>query len=275
MAGDGATAISPPLPPGFRFCPTDGDLVAHYLARKAAEAGFTSAAVRDVDLYGAEPWELLPPPPPTRDAAAGPVTGAEEVEERCGYFFCTRSFRCPSGLRTNRATAAGYWKSTGKDKAVRHHDGGDGDVPMRVKKTLVFYRERAPRGEKTSWVMHEYRLLHGGGGGALSSSSPATASVLAGGVRNFIELEQFYLINSNNSKSRALFVGREDTTINSSSGNTNRTQQHLLRDHRNHLLSSPAPAPAVSVDGTAHAGCSFSGANESMAPSDRFNQMAA
>ncbi|KAF0915836.1 hypothetical protein E2562_039145 [Oryza meyeriana var. granulata] len=49
------------LPPGFRFCPTDGELVAHYLARKAADAGFTSAAIRDVDLYSAEPWDLLPP----------------------------------------------------------------------------------------------------------------------------------------------------------------------------------------------------------------------
>ena len=48
------------LPPGFRFRPTDEELLTHYLAPKAADAGFAPAAVREVDLYRAEPWDLLP-----------------------------------------------------------------------------------------------------------------------------------------------------------------------------------------------------------------------
>uniref|UniRef100_A0A0D3H6T3 NAC domain-containing protein n=1 Tax=Oryza barthii TaxID=65489 RepID=A0A0D3H6T3_9ORYZ len=232
--------ISRLLPPGFRFRPTDGELVAHYLARKAADAGFTSAAIRDADLYRAEPWDLLPSP--RCDAAAAEE---EEEEERCGYFFCTRSFRWPSGTRTNRATAAGYWKSTGKDKAVLHGGGGR---PVGVKKTLVFYRGRAPRGEKTSWVMHEYRLLHGGAAATASSSLTP---------RTVVARSEWVICR--------VFVRKTPD------GNNDRgTTEHHLPSDDAHLRSSPAPAN--SVDGAGHASCSFfSGANESMAPSDHFN----
>ena len=142
------------LPPGFRFRPTDEELLTHYLAPKAADAGFAPAAVREVDLYRAEPWDLLP--------AGGGGGGG-------GYFFCRRSVKFPSGLRTNRATRAGYWKSTGKDKVVLRQHGGGGSIgsghgePLGMRKTLVFYRGRAPTGEKTNWVMHEYRLVQGHG----------------------------------------------------------------------------------------------------------------
>jgi hypothetical protein len=77
------------------------------------------------------------------------------------YFFSFRDRKYATGLRTNRATKSGYWKATGKDRVIRSHrssssSGRASIVGMR--KTLVFYRGRAPNGTKSCWVMHEFRI---------------------------------------------------------------------------------------------------------------------
>ncbi|CAJ1953407.1 unnamed protein product, partial [Sphenostylis stenocarpa] len=134
------------LPPGFRFHPTDEELILHYLRKKVASIPLPVSIIAEVDIYKCDPWEL-----PAK-AAFG---------EKEWYFFSPRDRKYPNGARPNRAAASGYWKATGTDKnivaslmagGVREHFG--------VKKALVFYKGRPPKGVKTNWIMHEYRLVH-------------------------------------------------------------------------------------------------------------------
>jgi hypothetical protein len=71
------------------------------------------------------------------------------------YFFSHKDKKYPTGTRTNRATTAGFWKATGRDKAIFL---GSSARRIGMRKTLVFYVGRAPHGKKTDWIMHEYRL---------------------------------------------------------------------------------------------------------------------
>ena len=46
------------LPPGFRFHPTDEELVAYYLERKITGRSIELDIIAEVDLYKCEPWDL-------------------------------------------------------------------------------------------------------------------------------------------------------------------------------------------------------------------------
>ncbi|KAI3948351.1 hypothetical protein MKW92_003583 [Papaver armeniacum] len=127
------------LPPGFRFYPTDEELLVQYLCRKVAGYNFSLNIIGEIDLYKFDPWVL-----PSKA-----IFGEKEW-----YFFSPRDRKYPNGSRPNRVAGSGYWKATGTDKIITTEGRKVG-----IKKALVFYIGKAPKGTKTNWIMHEYRLL--------------------------------------------------------------------------------------------------------------------
>ncbi|KAB2087707.1 hypothetical protein ES319_A04G122600v1 [Gossypium barbadense] len=126
------------LPPGFRFHPTDEELVVQYLRRKVLACPLPASIIPEVDVCKADPWDL---------------PGDLEQER---YFFSTREAKYPNTNRSNRATISGYWKATGIDKQIVTSRSNQA---VGMKKTLVFYRGKAPNGCRTDWIMHEYRVV--------------------------------------------------------------------------------------------------------------------
>ncbi|XP_073273078.1 NAC domain-containing protein 82-like isoform X1 [Primulina huaijiensis] len=130
------------LLPGFRFHPTDVELVLYFLKRKVMGKRLHVEAITEVNIYKFSPWDL-------------PDKSCLKTKDLEWFFFCPREKKYSSGVRVKRATETGYWKTTGRDRPVHHDSRTVGMV-----KTLVFHRGHAPHGERTDWVIHEYRILN-------------------------------------------------------------------------------------------------------------------
>lgn len=46
------------LPPGFRFHPTDEEIITCYLTEKVMNSNFSASAIGEADLNKCEPWDL-------------------------------------------------------------------------------------------------------------------------------------------------------------------------------------------------------------------------
>ncbi|XP_061949716.1 NAC domain-containing protein 82-like isoform X1 [Populus nigra] len=128
------------LPPGFRFHPTDVELVKYYLKRKVLGKKFHFQAIAEIEINKYAPWDL-------------PNKSCLRTRDLKWYFFCPTEKKYASGVRKKRATDIGYWKTTGKDRSVQYKNEVVGMI-----KTLVFHIGKAPKGDRTDWVMYEYRL---------------------------------------------------------------------------------------------------------------------
>ncbi|CAD6235246.1 unnamed protein product [Miscanthus lutarioriparius] len=160
------------LPIGFRFRPTDEELLLHYLRRKALACPLPAGVIPDADLARLHPWDLLP--------AAAP--GAADADgER--FFFHRPATRCwRKGGGAARAAGTGVWRPSGKETLVVSPRC---KRPVGTKRTLVFCprRGRGGAGARTDWAMHEYRLLpagihlHGCAAGVNAAIAPPPTNV--------------------------------------------------------------------------------------------------
>ncbi|RCV09435.1 hypothetical protein SEVIR_2G032900v4 [Setaria viridis] len=130
--------------PGFRFHPTDEELVTFYLRRKVAGKRLSIEIIKDFDIYKHDPWDL---------PKSSTISGDKEW-----YFFCLRGRKYRNSIRPNRVTGSGFWKATGIDRPIYSAAAGRAGDSIGLKKSLVFYRGSAGKGTKTEWMMHEFRL---------------------------------------------------------------------------------------------------------------------
>ncbi|XP_022983248.1 NAC domain-containing protein 83-like isoform X2 [Cucurbita maxima] len=120
------------LPVGYRFCPTDEELVEHYLKRKVFGLPLPASVIPEFNVFLTDPWGL-----------------PGDSKEKRFFFSQQKSF-----LRMN--AGCGIWKSIGKEKFILSQ--GINQL-FGLRKSLVFSESKFPeRTRTTRWVMHEYRL---------------------------------------------------------------------------------------------------------------------
>ncbi|OIW00246.1 hypothetical protein TanjilG_27497 [Lupinus angustifolius] len=129
------------LPLGFRFQPTDEELVFQYLKCKVFSYPLPASIIPEINVCKYDPWDF---------------PGNWEQEEM--YFFSSKEAKYRSGKRMNRTTISGYWKATGSDKRILSSTSSCDSI-VGIRKNHVFYQGKSPNGSRTDWVMHEYRLV--------------------------------------------------------------------------------------------------------------------
>ncbi|KAL8129633.1 hypothetical protein V2J09_018788 [Rumex salicifolius] len=123
------------LPPGFRFYPSDEELVVHFLQRRPTLLPCHPDIIPDLDLFPYDPWHLH---------------GKALCEGRKWYYYSRRT--------QSRVSESGYWKAMGVDEPIFSASNGK---KVGMKKYFMFYigdPSSSDGGSWTNWIMHEYRL---------------------------------------------------------------------------------------------------------------------
>ncbi|CAI9757329.1 unnamed protein product [Fraxinus pennsylvanica] len=122
------------LPPGFRFEPTDEEIVFQYLARKIFSYPLPASVIPEISICKFDPWEL---------------PGDSDQDK---YLFSNKE----NGNPMSRETSGGYWKAIGLDKQIM---SSNWTPIVGIKRTFVFYEgKNSQTNSRTDWLMHEYHI---------------------------------------------------------------------------------------------------------------------
>ncbi|KAF8016877.1 hypothetical protein BT93_H2166 [Corymbia citriodora subsp. variegata] len=129
------------LPIGFRFRPTDEELVVHYLRRKVLAVPLPASVIPELDVFGTDPAGL-----------------PGNLRER-RYFFSRRNGSSSVRECTRVGAGFGYWKYKAKSKQVLASDAAGNQV-IGMRKTLVFCEGKRSACDVagTQWILHEFSL---------------------------------------------------------------------------------------------------------------------
>ncbi|XP_042496069.1 NAC domain-containing protein 45-like [Macadamia integrifolia] len=148
------------FPPGFRFYPTEEQLLCYYLSNKNnctehherdlsipsnSDVDFSPFGVdmvKEIDLYGYDPCDLP-------DVACFPY--GRGGSRKHWYCFTAKV----TTERVRRKARGGFWKRKGKPRDI---PGGKEGSVLGKRKTFVFYRRNSSRTLKTDWILFEYAL---------------------------------------------------------------------------------------------------------------------
>ncbi|KAE8687878.1 Detected protein of unknown function [Hibiscus syriacus] len=163
--------------PGFRFHPTDEELVGFYLRRKVDNKSLPiEHLIKHIDIYKYDPWDL-----PKANTVG---------DENESYFFCRRGKKYRNSVRPNRVTGSGFWKATGIDKAV-YSVGGEAKVSNYVMESQevwticrIFKRYVDCRKNTPNWGRVAAKRSSTGNGNGIHSSQ--SCSVESSSRENYI-----------------------------------------------------------------------------------------
>ncbi|KAF8039594.1 hypothetical protein BT93_B1955 [Corymbia citriodora subsp. variegata] len=213
------------LPRGYRFYPTEEELVSFYLRNQLeGRRQDMHRAVPVLDVYDIDPWQL--------PRQAGRLCQGDTEQ---WFFFAPRQEREARGGRPNRTTASGYWKATGSPGYVYSSD----NRVIGVKKTMVFYKGKAPTGRKTKWKMNEYRAIQ---------EEPNSSNIAIPKLRHEFTLCRVYVISG----SFRAFDRRPLEAVERSAGPSNRNLPDEAQAQPNERTGPESGAPRPPLWGWEH-----------------------